>query len=93
MDERTGQADAMGIDLTGLDNLIGLDDGDLRAFGEARVEVLGAAAKLAVAERVGAVGGYQRVVDVDRGFKDKRLAVEKAHLLVSAIGVPTPVGV
>ena len=39
-DEAAGQTHPVRVDLAGLDDLVDLDDGDARALGEARIEVL-----------------------------------------------------
>ena len=70
----------MGIDLTRLDDLVDFDNGDARAFGKARIEVLRAAAEFAVAKAVGTIGGHEGVVDTNCRFKEEGLAVEEADL-------------
>ena len=59
----------MRVDLAWLDDLVYLDDRDPGALGEARIEVLRAAAELAVAEGIGTVGGDEGVVDLDGGLE------------------------
>jgi len=88
--EDAGQVDQLGRDLAGLDDLVHLDDRDPRGLGEARIEVLAAAAELDVAEPVRAVTAQQGVVDVDRGLEHVRLAVEGPDLAAGRqVGIDT----
>ena len=79
--EDARDADVLGRDLADVDDLVHLDDGDLRGFGEARAEVPAAATDFGVADAVGAVGADEGVVHRQRVLEDVRLAVEVAHFL------------
>src|SRR5262249_22271066 len=85
-DKAAGQANAVWVDCARLDDLVDLDDCDAGAFGEAGVEVLTAAAKLAVTEPIGAVRGHERVVDANGRLEQERLAVEDADLFAFGDG-------
>ena len=90
--EYAGQVNILGWQC--VDDLIHLDDGDARRLGEAGVEVLAAAAKLHVAEPVGAVSSQQGEVDPDRLLEHMAQAIEFADFLVRGdIGIRAGGGV
>src|SRR5439155_7562899 len=78
--EDSRQIDQLGGDLAGLHDLVHLDDRGARGLGEARIEILAAAAELDVAEAVRAIASQQGVVDAYRVLEDVALAVELADL-------------
>lgn len=70
------QMDVLGSDLTDLDNLIRLDNGDLGVLGHGFVEVVHSHAESAVTKLVSLVDLDESVITEDRLFQNVLLAVE-----------------
>lgn len=68
--------DVLGSDLTDLDNLIRLDNGDLGVLGHGFVEVVHSHAESAVTKLVSLVDLDESVITEDRLFQNVLLAVE-----------------
>lgn len=82
-DVNARQVHGDGVDLADLDNVLGLDDGELGVAAHGAVEVVGREPELAVAQLVGLVRLDERVVAGDGLLHDIALAVE--HLDVARL--------
>ena len=80
-DVDSGQVDSLGGNLTGLYDVLGLDNGDLGVAAHGAVEVVGREPELAVAQLVGLVRLDERVVAGDGLLHDIALAVEHFDVL------------
>lgn len=81
LDVDAGQMNGLGRNLTGLDNVLGLNDGHLGVAAHGAVEVVGGEAELAIAELVGLVGLDKGIVASDAVLEEIGLAVEDLDVL------------
>lgn len=72
------EVDLIGLDVSRLDNLLDLSNGDLGCCGHGWVEVSGCVSEDEVSSGVGLVGFDEGVVTSDGGFQGKLSSVEGA---------------
>ncbi|KAI6751388.1 hypothetical protein HG531_006084 [Fusarium graminearum] len=92
LDVDAGQMDSLRGDLTGLDDVLGLDNGHLCVAAHGTVEVVCSKTELAVAKLVGLVGLDEGVVTVNALLKKVRLALEDLDVLGLRVDIRRTVG-